>query len=137
MDGEQRNALLREVIFRLSDLPEVRGFAADQARASGLSETEVTDLLVAVNEVTTNAVTHGARDKARLRIWREDDQVVVEVHDDGRWKLEGEPGATPPAPDATRGMGLWVARRLAGSVDIRTGEEGSTVTMRFGGRGAR
>ncbi|MEU7899658.1 ATP-binding protein [Nonomuraea sp. NPDC049152] len=134
---EQADVPAREVVFRLSDLPEVREFAAGHARAAGLPDEEVSDLLVAVNEVATNAVTHGVAGKARLRVWSEPDAVVVEVHDDGRWELQGDPGNTPPPPDATSGMGLWVARRLAQWIGFRTGREGSTVTMRFRGRRAR
>ncbi|WP_431893615.1 ATP-binding protein [Nonomuraea sp. bgisy101] len=132
---ENADAPAREVLFRLSDLPEVRNFAAVHARAAGLPDEEVTDLLVAVNEVATNAVTHGTG-RARLRVWHERDDVVVEVHDDGRWELEGSPGSTPPPPHATSGMGLWVARSLARWIGFRTGRDGSTVTMRFGGKGA-
>jgi hypothetical protein len=36
-------------------------------------------------------------------------------------------GFEPPVPHATRGRGLWIARRLA-DVDIDTGPRGTTVT---------
>ncbi|MCT9930447.1 ATP-binding protein [Planotetraspora sp. A-T 1434] len=121
----------KDLTFSLADLPDVREFAAAQARRRGMSEDAVGDFLVALNEVATNAVTHGST-KARLRIWDDGEALVVEVHDDGRqWHPEGTPGHTPPRENATSGMGLWVARLLSADLDARTGANGTTVTMRF------
>ncbi|MFE3451799.1 ATP-binding protein [Nonomuraea sp. NPDC059194] len=131
--NEVADAPARQVHFRLSDLPEVRDVLAAHARRAGLPDEEVHDLLIAANEVATNAVIHGSTHLARLRVWNERGDVVVEIHDDGHWKLDGSPGAQPPPPGATGGMGLWVARRLAKMIHFRTGREGSTVTMRFRG----
>jgi serine/threonine-protein kinase RsbW len=86
---------------------------------------------VALNEVATNAVTHGST-KARLRVWEQGDKLVVDVHDDGQhWQPEVDPGHTPPRENATSGMGLWVARLLSRDMQVRTGATGTTVTMRF------
>ncbi|MER6947677.1 ATP-binding protein [Nonomuraea sp. NPDC000554] len=116
---------MKEISFRLPDLPEVRSAAETQARAAGMPEEAIGDLVIAVNEVATNAVTHGAP-PARLRTWEEDEGLVIEVHDDGAWR----PG---PRPGTVGGMGLWVARRLATDLTLRIGSGGSTVTMRFAG----
>ena len=121
----------REITFSLADLPDVREFAADLARRGGMSEERVGDFLVALNEVTTNAVTHGAA-KARLRVWYDSGGLMVDVHDDGRhWVPDGVPGQRPPRENATSGMGLWVARRLSESLHVSAGTEGTTVLMRF------
>ncbi|GLW06747.1 hypothetical protein Misp01_18770 [Microtetraspora sp. NBRC 13810] len=121
---------VREYTFRLADLPRAREFAADSARRHDMGEEFVGDFLIAVNEVATNAVTHGAG-KAMIRIWPADGHLVVAVHDDGLWLPEEPPGQIPPPPNATSGMGLWVARLLSARIAFSTGSSGTTVTMAF------
>ncbi|MBP2702196.1 ATP-binding protein [Microbispora sp. RL4-1S] len=122
---------IRERTFSLADLPDVREFAAAEARRRGMAEGALDDFLVALNEVATNAVTHGST-KARLRMRVDGGQLVVTVHDDGRdWRPDTEPGVTPPPHNATSGMGLWVARLLAADIRVTTGQDGTNVTMRF------
>jgi len=120
-------APVRRLRFRLPDLPQVREFAESEARGFGMPEEAVNDFVIAVNEVATNAVTHGA-DDARVRTWPDSGDLVVEVHDEGIWK----PG---PMPGAVGGMGLWVARLLSSDLTLRIGSGGSTVIMRFPGKG--
>lgn len=121
----------RERAFSLAELPDLREFAAAEALLRGMREEAVGDFLVALNEVATNAVTHGSI-KAWLGIRREGMDLVVAVHDDGRdWRFEGEPGHDPPPENATSGMGLWVARLLSDDLHVTTGPGGTTVTMRF------
>ncbi|MEV5896850.1 ATP-binding protein [Nonomuraea fuscirosea] len=119
-------APVKDLDFRLPDLPQVRQFAEDEARAAGMPEEAIGDFVIAVNEVATNAVTHGA-DRAALRTWVTGGDLVVEVHDEGIWK----PG---PMPGAVGGMGLWVARLLSSDLTLRVGDDGSTVIMRFPGK---
>ena len=122
---------VKELSYGLADLPAVREFAAEQALRRGMPESMVGDFLVALNEVATNAVTHGAA-KGRLRLWLEGPCLVTELHDEGTtWRPPEEPGLTPPAENATSGMGLWVARKLSETLGVVTGVEGTTVTMRF------
>ncbi|MEO3814084.1 ATP-binding protein [Sphaerisporangium sp. B11E5] len=116
--------------FRVGDLPDVRDFAAHQARRAGMSETAIGDYLVAINEVATNAVTHGTA-KAWLRVWCDAGDLVVHVHDDGHWILTETPGMTAPHDYSTSGMGLWVARRLAKHLTLDTGTTGTNLIMRF------
>ena len=49
-------------------------------------------------------------------------RVVIEVRDDGRWQ---EPTADP----GHRGRGLQLIAGLTGSHDVRTGEDGTAVTL--------
>ncbi|MFC3979245.1 ATP-binding protein, partial [Streptosporangium jomthongense] len=79
-------APVAELAFCLPDLPDVRDFAAVQAVQGGMARERLADFLVAVNEVATNAVTHGhPTAKAVMRIWSTGRTLVVEVHDEGRW----------------------------------------------------
>jgi anti-sigma regulatory factor (Ser/Thr protein kinase) len=119
-------APVKELRFRLPDLPQVRQFAEDEARDAGMPEDVIGDFVIAVNEVATNAVTHGA-DRAAMRTWTVSGDLIVEVHDEGAWK----PG---PRPGAVGGMGLWVARLVSSDLTVRVGNGGSTVIMRFPGK---
>ncbi|MBX6169798.1 MAG: ATP-binding protein [Thermobispora bispora] len=120
-----------EWAFSLADLPGLRDCAAAEALRRGMREEAIGDFLVALNEVATNAVTHGSA-RARLGMWREGPSLVVAVYDGGReWCLDGEPGDDPPPEYATSGMGLWVARLLSNDIRVTTGPRGTTVTMRF------
>lgn len=123
-------AVVRELTFCAGDLPDVRDFAALHARRAGMIEADIGDYLVAVNEVATNAVTHGAA-KARLRLWGESGDLMVDIHDDGHWVPVEIPGMVAPHDYSTSGMGLWVARRLTKELILRTGANGTSVVMRF------
>ncbi|MFI6598457.1 ATP-binding protein [Nonomuraea sp. NPDC050536] len=111
------------ITFRLPDLPHVRHLTQKYAWRLGLGEEAVGDLVIAVNEVATNAVTHGAQ-SGRMRTWLEGTDLVIEIHDDGTWK----PG---PVPGAVGGMGLWVARQLCADLTVQADAGGSTVVLRF------
>ncbi|GAA4236933.1 anti-sigma regulatory factor (Ser/Thr protein kinase) [Streptosporangium album] len=125
-------AAVAELAFCLPDLPDVRDFAAVWAVRGGMAPESLTDFLVAVNEVATNAVTHGHTSaKAVLRIWAVGRNLVVEIHDQGRWTPAEIPGQTPPAPYATSGMGLWVARMISSDITVETGAAGTFITMFF------
>lgn len=123
-------ATIKEMTFCVGDLPDVRDFAALQARRAGMPEEAIGDYLVAVNEVATNAVTHGTA-KARLRVWCDGGDLLIDVHDDGHWVPGDPPGMTPPHDFSTSGMGLWVVRRLAKELRLQTGTNGTSVIMRF------
>lgn len=105
--------------------------AVGQAVASAqLPAERVRDLVVAFNEVATNAVVHG-RGAARVRVWTKRDLVVCTVSDEGtsfRDRLAGYvPLATAHISD--RGMGLWLSRQLCDEVDIVPSAEGLDVRL--------
>lgn len=118
------------VVFRLRDLPGLRDAVAARARDAGMAEEALGDLVLAVNEVATNAVTHGTAE-ARLCAWSADGLFLVEVHDGGHWIPAAPPGRTPPDAFATSGMGLWVSSLLSEIIHVDCGPQGTTVTMGF------
>jgi len=63
-----------------------------------------------------------------LRMWREQNTLLVEVHDRGH--LE-EPliGRTRPGPEQPTGRGLWVVNHLCDLVQIRSAPTGSVVRV--------
>lgn len=85
------------------------------------------DFVTAVNEVVTNAFTHAEMD--RLRLWQEDGHVVCEVRDEGGGLADPLVGYRSPTLEQTSGWGLWLARQLAGVVEVHTGSHGSVVRL--------
>lgn len=119
---------MTEMTFTADQLPAVRRFAAAQARRLRADEDLIGDLVIAVNEIATNAVRHGSP-TARLRMWGEDGQIVTEIRDRGHWTPSADPGGRPPPMGAEGGMGLWVARQICSAVRIRTGITGTVVRL--------
>ncbi|MEW9552151.1 anti-sigma factor RsbA family regulatory protein [Nonomuraea sp. NPDC050783] len=93
----------------------------------GTSEERVGLLLLAVNEVVSNAVEHGGG-HGRLVLWADGPVVVCDVTDPGQMKRL-LPGYLPPPPMSARGHGLWVVRRLCELVQIRSGDQGTQIRL--------
>lgn len=119
---------MSEMTFTADQLPAVRRFTAAHARRHRVHEDVIGDLVIAVNEIATNAVRHGSP-TAGLRIWYDRDQMIAEIHDTGAWAPSAEPGANPPPIGAEGGMGLWVARQICSAVRISTGITGTVVRL--------
>ena len=109
----QRLAVLRR---------ELRGWLA----AVGATDEEVGDVLLACGEAAANAVEHAFGGEPgelsitlRLAAGRE---LTVRVADSGRWRRVPAPG--------DRGRGMPLMRAVMDSVDVRSGEDGTVVTMR-------
>lgn len=119
------------------DLFWLRAWVTDCARQTPLPEEGVQRLLVAATEVVTNALRHGAPPVV-LRMWADapggDASLACEVTDAGRWPPGTAYGLLPPRPEGTPAggrFGLWAVRLLCSTVQIRTGEEGTTVRLRL------
>ncbi|MCQ0005533.1 sensor histidine kinase [Actinomadura madurae] len=119
------------------DLYWLRAYVADCARQTPLPEEDRQRLLVAVTEIVTNALRHGAPPVV-LRLWTDESDgtaaLVCEVTDKGRWAPGTGYGLVPPAPGSTASggrFGLWAVRLLCSVVQIRTGEDGTAVRLRL------
>jgi anti-sigma regulatory factor (Ser/Thr protein kinase) len=110
-----------------ADPAPVRDFVAVHGTRSGLNGARLDDLVLAANEIATNAIRHGAG-HGRVRVWREGPWVLCEVTDPGDAD-DGMLGCLPPDPDADNGHGLWIARQLCDLLQIRTRQPGTTVRM--------
>jgi anti-sigma regulatory factor (Ser/Thr protein kinase) len=125
-------------IAELDDLATVRGHVVEAARQAALDPDRTAGLTVAVNEVVTNAITHGMP-PATVTITLTGGAVLITVHDRGTRFAdlsavrtatgENAAEAAPPGPDHVRGRGLWLASALCDRVDIRAGAGGTTVTL--------
>jgi anti-sigma regulatory factor (Ser/Thr protein kinase) len=95
----------------------------------------VEDLLLAVDEMTSNALRHG-RPPVSLRLWVGADRIVCTIGDRGADWDDPFAGYGPAhGGDLSRGgMGLWLARQLCDHVDIWTDTDGAHVrlTVRLG-----
>ncbi|MGH8909957.1 MAG: anti-sigma factor RsbA family regulatory protein [Egibacteraceae bacterium] len=106
---------------------QLRRFVHEQADAAGLSPDRVEDLVVAVQEVTLNALVYASF--AEVRWWRQDSRVVCEVGDHGVG-MDGQlAGCLPPWHPASAGGGLWLARQLVDLLELRSGADGTVVRL--------
>ncbi|MER7500180.1 ATP-binding protein [Nonomuraea pusilla] len=107
----------------------LRRAVSEHAAYEGLSGRQLEDFVLAVNEITTNAVVHGGG-RGRLRLWSQGGRLWCEVTDEGPGLPPGWMGdARPPAGLATGGRGLWLARMLCDHVTIVSGPRGTSVTF--------
>jgi anti-sigma regulatory factor (Ser/Thr protein kinase) len=113
--------------FGLSELAEVRSCVASAAERAGLDPRAVADLVTAASELAANSVLHGGG-RGVLRIWSEDESLLVEVEDRGRIK-EPLVGRLRPGLQQEGGRGLWLAGQLCDLVQIRSGAAGTVVRL--------
>lgn len=123
------------------DLFWLRAYVSEYARRFDIPGTELHRLLVAMTEVVTNALRHGAP-PITLRLWTEpgettDDtgppphaELVCEVTDTGGWRPPAGHGFLPPDPAEQARLGLWAVRMLCSAVQIRADGRGTTVRLR-------
>ncbi|SFF83883.1 sensor histidine kinase [Blastococcus tunisiensis] len=108
--------------------------AAELSTVVASSDT-VEDYLLAVDEMTSNAVRHGGP-PVSLRLWVGADRVVCTIDDRGPGFDDPFAGYGPAhGEDLSRGgMGLWLARQLCDHVDISGDDGGARVrlTVRLG-----
>jgi anti-sigma regulatory factor (Ser/Thr protein kinase) len=113
--------------FDARTLRAARAVVAARAAAAGLSHERVGDLILAVNEVTTNSVRHGGGHGV-LRIWVDDDTVICEIGDAGAI-TEPLAGRRKPSNGRVGGHGLWLVNQLCDLVQIRAFAGGGVVRL--------
>ena len=125
----RRLATPHRMRFSIDDLRLVRRATARWAALTAMPQDRADDFVIAVNEIATNAVRHGSP-TARLRL-RVTGRNIAEavIRDDGRWRPSLR---SAPSHPARGGMGLPLVRRLCDAVEIRAGEQGTTVLLRMG-----
>jgi anti-sigma regulatory factor (Ser/Thr protein kinase) len=111
--------------FGSTELDVVRDFVSEQSLDFGLDKVRSAELVVAINELATNAIEHGGGG-GDLSIWADDDALICEVADRGRFDAPLA-GRLPPALARDHGRGLWIANQLCDLVQIRSGRRGTVV----------
>jgi anti-sigma regulatory factor (Ser/Thr protein kinase) len=119
----------------VDDLPTLRGQLRDWARARGFDPAATSDVILAVNEIVTNGLTHGAP-PVTVRAWshrdtHHDDTLIVQVDDRGGKPLPSLGGYQPPDEKQDRTRGLWLARQLADVVRTYTADGTTAVRLHF------
>ena len=117
-----------------ADVAAARRLVRVSGVAAGLDPDTVDDVSLAVTEVLTNALVHGAP-PARLHLYDAGATWVCHVHDGGRGPLDPLAGLLPPSEPADHGYGLWLARQLCTAVDV--GADGTGTHVRLHARTAR
>jgi anti-sigma regulatory factor (Ser/Thr protein kinase) len=90
----------------------------------------VEDYLLAIDEMTSNAVRHG-QPPVSLRLWTAPGRLVCTIGDTGSGWEDPFAGYGPAHGDdlASGGMGLWLARQLCDHVAIRADAGGVSVRL--------
>ncbi|MFF1445833.1 anti-sigma factor RsbA family regulatory protein [Streptomyces sp. NPDC058295] len=117
--------------FGVDELYAARAFAVEEAARLGLAGQRLDDTELAVAELTTNSVVHGAG-RGTLAVWARAGQVVCEVRDAGRLS-DPLAGRRPPARGQIGGRGLMLVHYVADLVRVHTSDEGTTVRFYLGG----
>jgi anti-sigma regulatory factor (Ser/Thr protein kinase) len=115
--------------FTRATLAALRRDVEDFGARQGLRDRALYRFVVAVNELTTNAVRHGGG-AGRLELRRAGDVLQCRVTDEGPGMPPGRRRPPAPAPPrALNGRGLWLARQNADTLDIDSHAAGTTVTI--------
>jgi anti-sigma regulatory factor (Ser/Thr protein kinase) len=118
-----------------SDFAGLRHAVAAELATVTAPRDAVEDYLLAVDEMTSNALRHGGP-PVSLRLWIAPDRIVCTIRDHGPGFDDPFAGYGPAhGEDLSRGgMGLWLARQLCDHVDISSGVDGVQVrlTLRLG-----
>ena len=116
-----------DIEFDPRGLGTVRRFTMQHAAEAGLTDVQVADLVLVVNEIATNTLRHGGG-RGVLRIWQEEDSVIAEVSDAG-YVSQPLVGRVKPTVQRENGRGMWLANQLCDLVQLRSSPEGTVVRM--------
>lgn len=112
----------------VSDVARARRLVRARGAEAGLDPDAVEDVALAVTEVLTNALLHGAP-PAVLHVYDDGSTWVCHVHDGGRGWMDPLQGLVPPAGPSDHGYGLWLARQLCTAVDVGSDRTGTHVRL--------
>ncbi len=117
----------QEVAFKAEELGVLRRLLSQWAASHKLGADASEELVLAVNELTTNSVRYGGGG-GLLALWRERDMLLCEVRDGGHIE---DPliGRTKPRPEQPSGRGIWLVHQLCDVVQIRSSPRGTTVRV--------
>jgi anti-sigma regulatory factor (Ser/Thr protein kinase) len=113
--------------FGAGDLCHVRALVTEHAAAAGLDRARTGDLVLAANEVATNALKH-ARAPGRIDLWTSPEAVVCQLEDPGHI-ADPLAGRHAPRPSVDGGLGLWMVNQLCDLVEVRTGAGGTRIRL--------
>jgi serine/threonine-protein kinase RsbW len=136
-DAVSRGGDLLDVTFGWADFTRLRRLVAGQCAAAGLTGSRLDDFVLAVHEITANAVMHaGAGGRLVLRRAASGLRCLICDHAlEGPGAVAGPVGPVPRARDgseptcAESGRGLWLAAQLTDELSITSGPDGTIVSL--------
>jgi len=108
-------------------LTSLRAVVARRGDRAGLSPSRRDDLVLAINELATNAIRHGGG-AGMLRMWETAGALVSEVSDAGRID-QPLAGRELPRPGQIGRYGLWLVNQLCDLVEQRAAPDGNVVRV--------
>jgi anti-sigma regulatory factor (Ser/Thr protein kinase) len=116
-----------EMGFTSEELGGVRHFIREWAEEHSLAAERSEELVLAVNELTTNSIRYGGGE-GTLRAWSDGASLLCEIRDAGRIDAPLV-GRVQPTPRAQSGRGMWITNQLCDLVQIRSGASGTVVRV--------
>ncbi|QYN31823.1 sensor histidine kinase [Pseudonocardia sp. DSM 110487] len=113
--------------FSAWQLHDVRTSVERALTGRGYERERLEDIVLAVNELATNAVEHGTPE-AQLSLWTGEHGLLCEI-DDGGTLRDPLPGLQAPHPAEPRGRGVWIARQLCDSLHVWADARGTHVRV--------
>jgi anti-sigma regulatory factor (Ser/Thr protein kinase) len=110
--------------FGFDDLGLMRAWVTERAGASGLDVERTVDLVLAINELTSNTVRH-ADTHGVLRSWSTPEEVIFQIEDSGH--IADPLAGRRLQVTGTGGLGLWMVNQLCDLVEVRTSVDGTTI----------
>ena len=115
-------------------LAVLRAVVRRHALDSGLDQERTNDVVLGVDELASNSLTHGGG-RARVRIWNRHGTLICEVSDRGH-VADPLVGRIPPSLASVGGRGLWIVNQVCDLVELRSSAAGTTVRVRVSRRAA-
>jgi anti-sigma regulatory factor (Ser/Thr protein kinase) len=139
-DIANRSGDLLDVVFGWADFTRLRRLVAGQCAAAGLSGSRLDDFVLAIHEISANAIVHaGAGGRLILQRAANGLRCLIADHAPSGAEEPGAPGcriprardgSEPPDPDGTEtGRGLWLAAQLADELSITSGPDSTIVSL--------
>ena len=128
-DAADYSGDLLDTAFGWTDITRLRGLVAKQCAAAGLTGPRLDDFVLAVHEISANAVVHAGAG-GRLVLRRAADGLRCLIADTIP-KVPKTPKTPPggPGEPIEAGPGLWLAATLADDLSITSGPVGTIVSL--------
>lgn len=108
----------------------VRGFAAEEAGRHGLCPRRAALFVLAVSGLVAHVTAEPVTDVV-LRVWPAPGTLECDVAATGTNPPDLRAGFVPPGPVASPDDGLWLARRLSATLEIRPTVTGVSARLSF------
>jgi serine/threonine-protein kinase RsbW len=136
-DIASRSGDLLDVVFGWADFTRLRRLVAGQCAAAGLSGSRLDDFVLAIHEISANAILHaGAGGRLILRRAANGLRCLIADHapcgaeEPGCRIPRARDGSEPREPDGTEtGRGLWLAAHLTDELSITSGPDRTIVSL--------